>query len=135
MTPGRRGHVFIDGLSIRAFLIATSTASLLTAMTALIDDSLDSNILRSVVEHVFMPPKLPQEGPSEQAEQKLNVALCNFLIGAGRDFLRNLRSPQSSLWVHMIKMMESAYRAATAPFDESDLQGALSDLALGGTFI
>jgi len=108
-------------------------------MPSPVDDSdcPDPNILRSVVEHVFMPPKLPQQGPSEQAEQELNVALCNCLIGAAHDFFSILSSSssQSSLWMHMIIMMELARCAATVPFNESDLRGALSDLAIGGTFI
>jgi hypothetical protein len=101
-----------------------------------VDDCPDSNILRSVVEHVFMPPKLPQQGPGEQAEQELNVALCDCLIGAANDFLlENLSSSQSSLWNHMIIMMKLAHRAATVPFTESDLRGTLSYLAIGGKFI
>jgi hypothetical protein len=105
-------------------------------MPSPVDDCPDPNILRSVVEHVFMPPKLPQQGPSEQAEQELNVALCNCLIGAAHDFLKNLPSSSSqSLWMHMITMMELARCAATVPFNESSLRGALSDLAIGGTLI
>jgi hypothetical protein len=53
-------------------------------------DDADSDILRSVIDHVFMPPKLPQAGPGEQAEQKTNVALCNSIIDAARDFLHDL---------------------------------------------
>jgi hypothetical protein len=96
------------------------------------DDS-DSSILRSVVEHVFMPPKLPQQDPGEQIEQKINVALCDNLIEAAQDFLQNLPSSQSSLWIRMIKMMESARRAATVPFMEAKLQRALSDMEIEGT--
>jgi len=47
-------------------------------------DNLDDYILRSVVEHVFMPPKLPQKHPGEETEQKTNVALCNSLIAAAK---------------------------------------------------
>ena len=95
----------------------------------------DSNILRSVIEHVFMPPKLPQEGPSEQIEQKINVALCENLIEAAKEFLQSLPSSQSPLWVRIIKMMESAHRAATPPFEAADLQCVLSDMAIGGASI
>lgn len=95
----------------------------------------DSNILRSVIEHVFMPPKLPQEGPSEQMEQKINVALCENLIEAAKEFLQSLPSSQSPLWVRIIKMMESARRAATLPFEAADLQWVLSDMAIGGASI
>jgi hypothetical protein len=97
-------------------------------------DNLDSDILHSVVEHVFMPPKLPQRGPDEETERKTNVALCNSLIEAAQDFLKTLPSSESSLWIHMIKMMELARRAANAPLKEDELQRVLSDMAIGSTY-
>jgi len=62
------------------------------------------------------------------------VALCNSLIETAQDFLRILPSSESRLWMHMIKMMELAHRAANAPFKKGDLQRVLSDMALGGTY-
>jgi hypothetical protein len=95
-------------------------------------DNLDSKILHSLVEHVFMPPKLPQKHPGKEIERKTNVALCDSLIGAAQDFLQNLPSSQHVLWMPMIKMMELARRAADIPFEEADLQHTLSNLAIGG---
>jgi hypothetical protein len=91
-------------------------------------------ILRSVVEHVFMPPKLPQEGPNEQMERETNVALCDSLLEAAQDFLPIVPDSESPLWNRMIKMMDLARRAARVPFKEADLQCALSDVMIGGTF-
>ena len=95
----------------------------------------DSSILHSVIEHVFMPPKLPQEGPREQGEQKINVALCENLIEAAKEFVQNLPSSQSPMWTRIIKMMESARHAATVPFEEAGLQQVLSTMAIGGASI
>jgi len=97
-------------------------------------DNLDSDILRSVIEHVFMPPKLPQMGPDEETVRETNVALCNSLIEAAHDFLKVLPSSESPLWMHMIKMMELARRAAKAPLKEDDLQRVLLDMDLGSTY-
>ena len=97
-------------------------------------DRLGSYILRSVIEHVFMPPKLPQIHPSPQTERQINVALCDSLIEAAQDFLPNLPSSESPLWMHMIKMMELVRCAAKAPFKKGQLQRALSGLALGGAY-
>ena len=41
---------------------------------------IDSFDLRSVVEHVFLPPKLPQEAQGDEAESRTNVALCHILV-------------------------------------------------------
>ncbi|KAI0279330.1 hypothetical protein BC826DRAFT_1158632 [Russula brevipes] len=97
-------------------------------------DNPDSKILRSLVEHVFMPPKLPQKHPGDEIERKANVALCDSLIVAAQDFLQNLPSSQHLLWMSMIKMMKLARRAADIPFGEADLQHTLSDLAIGDVF-
>ena len=97
-------------------------------------DNLDFDILRSVIEHVFMPPKLPQRGPDEETERKTNVALCDSLIEAAQDFLQIIPSSESPLWKHMIKMIQLARRAAKAPLKTADLQYALSDMTLGGPY-
>ena len=91
------------------------------------------SILHSVIEHVFMPPKLPQKAPGDDMEKEVNVALCDNLIEAAQDFIQHVPPSQSPLWTRMIKMMQSARRAATASFKEADLQRALSDMAIGGT--
>lgn len=95
----------------------------------------DSDTLRSVIEHVFLPPRLPQAGPSEETEHKTNGALCNSLVEAARDFLQIVPSSQRPLWKQMIKMMELARRAAIVPFEEADLHHVFSDMTAGGMFI
>jgi hypothetical protein len=90
--------------------------------------------LRSVVEHVFMPPKLPQQAPSETTEQETSVALCRLLLEAARDFHQCLSHSQRSTWAHMINMMVLVWRNVRAPLDEADLQNTLSSLTVGGEF-
>jgi hypothetical protein len=94
----------------------------------------ETDILRSVIEHVFMPPKLPQEAPDEETERKTNVVLCGSLIEAAQDFLKIIPSSESDLWGRMIKMMELVRDAVEAPWEDDGLQRALSDMALGGTY-
>jgi hypothetical protein len=95
-------------------------------------DHLDSSILTSVVEHVFMPPELPQDHPGQMIEGETNVALCDSLIDAAQQFLQILPSSESPLWMQMIKMIQSACRAAKLPLKDVELQRVLSDMAIGG---
>jgi len=104
-------------------------------MSFLTADDPDSHILRSVVEHVFMPPKLPQEDPGDQIKQRTDVALCDNLLEVARDFLPDVPSPQCSLWEHMIKMMELARRAVEVPLEGAGLQHVFSNMAIGGMSI
>jgi len=104
-------------------------------MSTPIANNSDSHILRSVVEHVFMPPKLPQKDPGEQIQREMNVALCDYLIGAARDFLQDIHPSQHPLWMRMIKMIYLARRAAEVPFEEAELRRVFSDMAIGGMSI
>lgn len=95
----------------------------------------DSKVLRSVIEHVFVPPKLPQKDPGQEIGQETNVALCDNLIEAAQDFLKNISSSQTHLWECILKMMGLIRRAVKDPFKEADLQRTLSRMAIGGAFI
>ena len=101
-------------------------------MPAPTPNSLNPTILRSIVEHVFMPPRLPDEDPGEQIVQEMNVALCDNLIEAAQDFSKYLLSEKSPLWKRMIKAVELVRGAANVPFGEAYLQGILSDMEIEG---
>ncbi|KAH8997170.1 hypothetical protein EDB86DRAFT_3076760 [Lactarius hatsudake] len=96
---------------------------------------INPDVLRSVVEHVFLPPKPPQEAPAGEAEVRTNVALCHILIHAAAAFHRYLPSSKEPVWTRMQKMMGSIYRTARAPLVEAELEGALADLAVGDVFV
>ena len=128
------GVLHVDLNLLPLIVTAASTVLFSTVMSVPATDNLDTDILRSVVEHVFMPPKLPQVGPDEETERKTNVALCDNLIEAAQAVLKILPSSESPLWIHMIKMMEVVRRAANAALKEDDLQRVLSDMAPGSTY-
>jgi hypothetical protein len=96
--------------------------------------TINTDILRSVIEHVFMPPKLPQEAPDEETERNTNLVLCRSLIEAAQDFLKIIPSSESDLWRRMIKMMELVHDAVETPLKDDVLRRALLDMALGGTY-
>ena len=98
-------------------------------------DDPSSDILQLVVETVFVPPKLPQEDSGEQTEQRMNVALCDSLVEATRDFLPVISPSERPLWIHIIKMMELSRCAAEGPFAEAELQHVFSNMEIGGTTI
>ncbi|KAH9035654.1 hypothetical protein EDB85DRAFT_2073374 [Lactarius pseudohatsudake] len=96
---------------------------------------IDSHALRSIVEHVFLPPKLPQKSPEEEAECGTNMALCHILIHAAAAFRPYLPPSQELVWTRMQKMIRSIHRSARAPLTAAQLQGVLSDLTVGDVFV
>lgn len=61
--------------SSSSFRVTAVLTVLFSIMFTTASDNLDNYILRSVIKHVFMPPKLPQKHPGEETERKTNVAL------------------------------------------------------------
>jgi len=104
-------------------------------MSILPADDLNFDVLLLVVEHVFMPPKLRQSDPGEQIEREINVALCDNLRKAAQDFLQDIPPSQHPLWMHMMKMIDLARRAAEVPFEEAELRRVFSYMAIGGMSI
>ena len=93
---------------------------------------IDSDDLRSVIEHVFLPPKLPQEAQGNKAESRTNVALCYILIDAATAFRQYLSPSQEFVWARMEKMIEYILRAASSPLVEAELEGVLAGLVVEG---
>ena len=93
---------------------------------------IDSYVLRSVVEHVFLPPKLPQQAQGDEAESRTNVALCHILIDAAAAFRQYLSPSQELVWARMEKMIEYILRAASSPLAEADLARVLAGLVVDG---
>ena len=102
-------------------------------MSTLSADDPDFDILRLVVENIFVPLKLPQKDHGKQTEQRMNFTLCDRLVEASRDFLSIIFASERPLWTHMVKMMELARRVVEVPFEEADLQRIFSNMAIGGT--
>src|SRR6266404_3367382 len=118
---------------LKAWASRASLSILLNEMSHHIPD-IDSDVLLSVVQHVFLPPELPDRAPTEDAERATNVALCHILIEAAQAFSEGLA--ESPLWqslcARMIKMLRTLYRAAKSPLGEAELKGTLSDLVIEG---
>src|SRR6266404_160288 len=94
--------------------------------------NIDYDDLLSVVEHIFLPPELPQAKRGKD-ERKTNVALCHILIQAAAAFYECLSPSQKIIWSRMKNMIESIYKTAGAEEVEAeDLKAMLSGLAVEG---
>ncbi|KAH8991107.1 hypothetical protein EDB86DRAFT_3065229 [Lactarius hatsudake] len=96
---------------------------------------IDSGVLLSVVEHVFLPPKLPQEAQTGKADRGTNVALCHTLLQVAATFYQYILPSQEFVWTRMERMIMSIQRAAMASPIERELGSAFSDLVVGDVFV
>ena len=114
----------------QGFSLLPSLSSLMSLSLHSIAD-LDSDDLRSVIEHVFLPPNLPHVAQRKEAERGTNVALCHILKDAAAAF-RQYYSSQELVWARMEKMIEYIRRAASSPLAEANLEDVLAGLDVNG---
>ncbi|KAI0275472.1 hypothetical protein BC834DRAFT_853041 [Gloeopeniophorella convolvens] len=97
--------------------------------------SFDSMVLTSIAQHVFMPPKLPQEAPGDEAERQMNMTLCHILIQSAQVFLCSLPTPQQPIWVQVIKMLEFVELVTYFPLEKYVLESILSNMLAEDVFV
>ena len=130
----KRGCCNGERCHISAVAIALSSTIMSNSQPKFSDDP-DSDILQLIVETVFVPPKLPQKDAGERTEQMVNVALCDSLVEAMRDFLPVVPSSERPSWMKLIKMMKLVRCTAEGPFAEAELQHVFSNMEIGGMSI
>ena len=130
----KRGCCNGERCHISAVAIALSSTIMSNTQSKFSDDP-DPDILKLIVETVFVPPKLPQKDFGEQTGQIVNVALCDSLVEAMRDFLPVVPSPERPSWMQMIKTIELARCTAEGPIAEAELQNVFLNMEIGGTSI
>ena len=90
----------------------------------------DRNALSYILNHVFLPPKLPQEEDSNLAN---DISLCRFVYDASCIFTGFLTEAQQSRWSVVCQMLKILLRNTKALNKDVIVQNMLS-LENGGLF-
>jgi hypothetical protein len=64
-----------------------------------------------MLNHVFLPPKLPQE---DDTETDCDIALCCLVYQASREFTSFLSQPQQRQWSIVIEMLKTLLKTTQA---------------------
>jgi hypothetical protein len=90
----------------------------------------DLQNLHYIVNHVFCPPKLPQE--DDQAEGN-DSALCACIFEAAEAYRDELTAPQRIRWDHMLKMLENLWISQQSKMLSDDhVKQAMMEMRSGG---
>lgn len=92
----------------------TTTYFTLTFSMSNIKPSLE--ILKKIVYHIFLPPKIPQEALEDEREQELDTELCHLIVGALAVYRRQGDSDNAE-WACVDKMLKNLTQTVNAPSD------------------
>ncbi|KAI0066738.1 hypothetical protein BV25DRAFT_1972593 [Artomyces pyxidatus] len=92
---------------------------------------LDPDAFSSVVEHVFLPPKLPQKAASDLDERRCHTLLCSLAKDSAHNYSHNLPADQKILWNRISRMLKHMQRFATLPPTKEELRDAFGGMEVG----
>lgn len=82
-------------------------------------------IFQNVVQHVFMPPKLPQQAPKDEQQCAIDLALVR-LVQDSIKIYRNQDSIPQERWNRMHKMLSQVAQVLETPLGAERLERSLS---------
>ena len=86
------------------------------------------DILRYVLNHVFLPPKLPQK---DDYDAELDAALCRFVYDAALEFAAFLPQSQQGRWSTVSLLLKNLLESA-GDLDKDMLEINILHLKIGG---
>ncbi|KAI0319197.1 hypothetical protein OF83DRAFT_1055392 [Amylostereum chailletii] len=93
---------------------------------------MSTTALHDVVLHVFLPPRLPQRGMTEQNEQECDTLLCRLAIESAKNYMGNLtEGAHRERWVTLIKTLQYMLAFSKLPMDIDRLKQALCAMQVG----
>jgi hypothetical protein len=90
-----------------------------------------SEVLLHVAEHIFLPPKLPQQAVSDNHERQIHLKLLDLLIKS-LDEYRKFTSDKTEQWARMSRMLSRVAQNVEVPLAKNQLGRDMTDLNIGG---
>jgi hypothetical protein len=84
------------------------------------------DVLPSIIPHVFLPPKLPQESLDEELEQQAHIYLCETLYDTAMRYRDGCPSvADKRTWDTVLKMLQTVQAAVEVPMTPEKLSATL----------
>jgi hypothetical protein len=87
--------------------------------------------LLQVAEHVFLPPKLPQQALPDTHERQVELKLVQLVTNAV-DQYRKLVSVDSDQWSRMSRMLSRVAQNVEASLGKNQVEQDMANMAVGG---
>jgi hypothetical protein len=97
------------------------------------DEHRGSTVFLQTVEHICMPPKVPQIGVSVELEYKIALKMCQLVENAAMDYAKTQRGRKTAFWKSISKSLKYLGNYAQGPLQANQVEKSLRNLHIGGT--
>jgi hypothetical protein len=101
-------------------------------MSKLFNVQNNPEILEQTINHVFLPPKLPQEAGLESLQKETHLLMCQVAFEAIGQLHQNMPPKDQPRLIHVQKMLLHLQDTIQTPLAEKRLQKDLFQLRVGG---
>jgi hypothetical protein len=100
--------------------------------TTMANSSPSAEILLHIANHVFLPPKLPQEAAEADLERRINHHLI-CLVADAVDEYQDFDSRNHEQWARIARMLSRVAQSAGGSLSNEQLQQDMAEMTVGGT--
>ncbi len=90
---------------------------------------MDDALLNYIINHVFLPPILPQE---DDRDEKHESGLCSILLECAQRYQSHLDENGQQKWSHILKMLQNFELSLRMSLSLKLVYDQFSDMACGG---
>lgn len=92
----------------------------------------DKRDVLSLIDHLFLPPKLPQAAPGEERESRINTLMCQTILDSAESYMSSLSTEDQRQWFTVTNMLRQLLRTSQVPMSNATLQKDLSQMKENG---
>jgi hypothetical protein len=101
-------------------------------MPGLLNSRGSRNVLEHAANHVFLPPKLPQEAESESLQKEMHLLMCQVALHAIEQAQQSLPLEDRTTWTFLQEMLIHLHDTIQTPLAVAQLKDYLVHLPIGG---
>lgn len=99
------------------------------------DDLVETpTVLHSVIDHVFLPPKLPQRADPPDRDRNVHLLLAKLLVDYAEDYAHVLPDMQQATWAHICRMLRHVGARVDMDLEKAQLTRDLAGMCPGGVY-
>lgn len=95
-------------------------------------DALNKDVFQAVIDHTFMPPKLPQNADDEEKNHASDVLLTVLFSNFACSYARNLSDSDRGVWRYLERTLKHLHDTTRMGLKRETLTSTLSQMEIGG---
>jgi hypothetical protein len=96
---------------------------------------MDKDTIQAIIEHVVLPPRLPQQAPSQESEDSVEGAISALAAASARRYASEVEEGQRAFWITMANTLDHFATTTVVALDKYGMEKDIQGMVNGGMWI